>query len=98
MKKSEFNIGELEKMKPLEIDWKDKNIMLKFGLDKFDKKQLGDVCSDVIDLLRKKHKLSPIECAFVLDNLLESLQDTIAQFGPAYPSVNTYRKEGAKQK
>jgi len=48
-------------------------------IELLNKKKLSKVADEVINLLRKTHHLSPIECAFVLDNLLESLQDTMAQ-------------------
>jgi hypothetical protein len=66
-------------MKPFEIEWKDKRKIIKFGVTICDKEKLTRASDDTIDLLRKKHKLSPLECAFVLDCLLESLQDTMGQ-------------------
>jgi len=48
-------------------------------IELLNKEKLSEVADEVIDLLRKKHHLSPLECAFVLDNLLESLEETMAQ-------------------
>jgi len=44
-----------------------------------DKEKLSEICTEVIDLLRKKHELSPTKCAFVLDTLQKSLEDTMGQ-------------------
>lgn len=43
------------------------------------KEQLSQICNEVIDLLRKKHNLSPTQCAFVLDTLRGGLQDTMEE-------------------
>ena len=44
-----------------------------------DKERLSQICNEVIDLLRKKHKLNPTQCAFVLDTLHGGLQDTMEE-------------------
>jgi len=39
----------------------------------------GKICDEIINLLRKKHKLTPIECGNVLTWLLDSLKTTMGQ-------------------
>ena len=41
------------------------------------KERIKLATDEVIDLLRKKFELSPLECAYALENLLESLQETL---------------------
>jgi len=66
-------------MKPFLISWKDKIKVFAFKLSWQDKEKLSKVANDVIDLLRKQHDLTPLECAVVLDNLYVSLQDTCGE-------------------
>lgn len=37
----------------------------------------SEVCNEVIDLLRKKHGLFPLQCHMVLKSLLDSLEETM---------------------
>ena len=67
-------------MKPTRIDWKGKTGAIEFRPSWQDKTKLVHAANDTIDLLRKKHKLSPIQCAIILDFLRSSLADTIAEF------------------
>ena len=66
-------------MKPFLISWKDKIKVFAFTLSWQDKEKLSKAADEVIDLLRKKHNLSPLECGVVLENLYESLRDTCAE-------------------
>lgn len=44
-----------------------------------DKEKFGMVCDEVIDLMRKKWKLSPFQCAYVLEVLEGNLKKTLGQ-------------------
>jgi len=66
-------------MKPFLISWKDKIKVFAFKLSWQDKEKLSKAADATIDLLRKTHDLTPLECAVVLDNLSEGLSDTCGE-------------------
>jgi len=38
---------------------------------------VNELCGEVIDLLRKKHNLTPLQCHLVLKTVLDSLEETM---------------------
>ena len=66
-------------MKCIKIDWKQKQKNIAFAISFYDKHRINDACMDVIDVLRKKHKLSPLQCALALEALRDSLSDTMTE-------------------
>lgn len=38
---------------------------------------VNEICSEIIDLLRKKHELSPLQSHIVLKTVLDSLEETM---------------------
>ena len=61
------------------VSWRDKIKVFGFKLSWQDKEKLSKAADEVIDLLRKTHELTPMECAVVLENLTVSLQDTFGE-------------------
>ena len=54
-------------------------VTLKLELTREIKEKYAQVCSEVIDLMRKKYGLDPVECSAVLKILQDGLADTIQE-------------------
>ena len=49
-----------------------------FPITEEDKEKFSKITDEIIDLLYKKHKLSPIQCGVVLKFLQDSYDDTMS--------------------
>jgi len=64
-------------------------VTLKLKLTPEIKEKYAQVCSEVIDLMRKKYGLDSVECAAVLEILQDGLADTIQEefLKELYPAI-----------
>lgn len=70
-----------------------KGKVIHFEYEIIRKDLVSKVSDEVIDLMRKKNGLTPLECGYLLENLLAALQDTM---GCTFSVANEAKKGNQK--